>query len=175
MSALPQHSLASFRRFEPDIALVLSRYPLETLINPSPFSTTTYISRFRDAVNSMELNSWTSELFTLQQCNATFKFRKSDGPFIVTHGPDRTVRIGNSKPAALTQTFQSTPSLALTSTTNLDATDEELFLAVITLKERELLDTRISFTNVSPSQLSRLEASPVIAYDEPTPGTFLLL
>lgn len=175
MSSLPQHSLSSFRRFEPDISLILTRFPLDTLINPHPFSTSTYISRFRDAVNSMELNGWTSELFTIQQCNEVFKFRKFDGPFVVTHGPNRTVRIGPGRKAELTSTFVNTTSLALASPDPFDAVDEDLFNAIVVLKERELLPSRVSFRNLTPSQLDRLESSPIIAYDEESPGVYLLL
>lgn len=175
MSSLPQHSLSSFRRFESDIALILDRYPKETTINPHPFSTSTYISRFRDAVNSMELNGWTSELFTLSKCNEVFRFRKFDGPFIVTHGPHKTVRIGPGRKAELTSQFIQSTSLALSGSTTFDAADEELFSAIVALKERELLSSNVSFHNLTPSQLERLENSPVIAFDEESPGVYILL
>lgn len=174
-SQLPQHSLEAFRRYERDIAAVIDRYPKETLLYTAPFSPITYICRFRDAVNSMGLNSWTSELFTLQDCNDVFKFRKQGGTFILTHGPERTVRVGPSRATEAIQSFAASASLVLTFSEPLNGVDNELFLAVVTLKERDLLKDRVAFINLTPSQIHRLEESPVIAYDEDPPGTHLIL
>ncbi len=155
-SALPQHSLDAFNRFELDIYQIISNYPNGTLINPSPLSHATYVSRIRDAINSMQLNGWESDRFTLSQASRVFRCLGAKGTFVFTYSTGDLIYCGAPTPVAHRGVIKPVDVVLALSHGELDARDELVFNSIFELKRRDLITSAVTFKNVSAEQLARI-------------------
>lgn len=158
-SDLKQHGLDAFRRYEKDIARIVENYPKETLLDPKPFSEETYMARIRDAIKGMRLNQHASQHFTLGQCENIFSHLRSGGTFIFTRYTGGLVRCGE-KERVEARGAVDVKNVALdVNPGEVDARNEEIFNAIVLLKERDIISSPVTLKNLSDIQLSRIHQS----------------
>ena len=84
---------SSFRRFEPHINDIVNCFPGPITIDPTPLSQVTFSCRLRDAMKSLSLNRWQTEIsmerFNRIHCNIVV----SEGHGVVRVGSSDTIRI----------------------------------------------------------------------------------
>ena len=116
---------------------------------------TTFVARFRDSVNAMILNSFTSEHFTNIDICRIFRSQKQGGTFITTLLDNNTVYVG--PPIERTPTAEiEGMSVSLPDSGDLNGRDLALFDAIIVIKSRGLLEEPVKFVNLNEEQLKKL-------------------
>lgn len=158
-STLQQHSLAALQRYEHHIYQIVENYPKETIFDPTPYSSETFIARIRDAIKGMKLNSHASTLFTTAQCESVFSHLKCGGDFIFTKHTGNLIRCGARQRVEARGAVDSSNTVVSVSDGELDARNEKVFDAVFLLKEMDIITDQVTFANLSTSQLERVQSS----------------
>lgn len=156
----PNHSEQAFRRYETNIAQIISNYPKPTVFYPA--NKATFAGRMRDAVRSIKLNGWTSELFTTQKATKVFSILDNNSPFIFSMIKEG-VYCGPKKKQALKVASSPLGELADADLKN----DDEVFKAIITLKEKGYLPEPITFSTLSDEQKIAISHNPFLEFIEP--------
>lgn len=157
-SHLHQHSFKQFQRFENIIAEVLGNRPAGTVIDPAPLKVTTYVARFRDAINGKILNDWPSSHFTNADLEETFACVDKGGQFVITSDDKGQVIVAPKFHVALKGAVQKTEVQLEVANGALDASDAEVFAALVLLKNRDIITSPVALSNVSQSQQLYLDS-----------------
>lgn len=174
-SPLEQHSFAAFIRYEPFIAQAIEAFPLETTYNPAPMSPRTFIARIRDAINSIELNDWRSQYFSIDDARRVFACLRAGGPFIFTQEPGGLVRCGARRKLAAIGAVATSETVVRLIPGVIDGRNEEVFNSILVLKKHDIITDTITFINLSPSQLALIEETPNVECFESEPKHHILL
>ena len=87
---------SSFRRFEPHINDIVNCFPGPITIDPTPLSQVTFSCRLRDAMKSLSLNRWQTEI-SMERFDRIYRdIVVSEGQGVVRVGSSDTIR--NNKP-----------------------------------------------------------------------------
>ena len=152
----PQWTERAFRRYEAVIRQIIERHPLPSAINPYPRTAETFSHRLRDALSAFVVSDWTSDI-SRDDCYNIFNHLGRRGPFIVSYGPDENgitqVYVGPRAEHRIPASGVRPANITIKPQEGeIDAKEEEVFLAFALLKNRELVSGSVNFVNVSENQ-----------------------
>lgn len=127
----------SFRRYEPVIASIVKAYPAPVSFNPCPLSPNTYAARLRDAIRSLDLYNWKTDLDVI-------KLKEIRSKIVVQINQHGNIVCG---PKGLKDLNVASEPLRtyLTSTATLqNVTDAELVALILLLHNRRIAGVKIT-------------------------------
>lgn len=159
MNTAPQHSYDQFTRYESDIAAIINNYPNVSILDPRPMSPVTYQCRIRDAINAFYKYDYPSSLFTRDDVARVFRCVRAGGEYIFTFTGSGFVSCGPVEKTTPAGLIDIRSRLTIARDDELDANDNELFDAILVLKNRNIYLEPIQVVNLSSEQLARITNS----------------
>lgn len=174
-SYLHQHTYTQFKRYESAIYAIVDNYPRASLIKCAPLLPVTYIARIRDAVNSVRLNDHPlKDGYTLSDLERIFNCLGAGGEFVFATYSDTEIMCGPRKSQSGLELPKAVDLKVDASYKQLDATQTNIFDAIVLLKNIGYLTSTVTFVNVSDTQLAHVETLPNVEFIQQGNETVLI-